>query len=174
MIVVTTPTGRIGRHVLEHLLDGPEEVRVIVRDPGRLPGPVRERVGVVQGSHDDPGVVAEALAGARSVFWLIPPNPRAGSIQDHVIDFVRPLCAAIGGHGVESVVAVSTLGRGTTRNAGLVSATFAMDDLIESTGVHYRSLCSPARPDELPPVVRGGPAAGVVGPPNDSMVALLA
>jgi uncharacterized protein YbjT (DUF2867 family) len=149
MIVVTTPTGRIGRHVLEHVLDGPEKVRVIVRDPDRLPVAVRERVDVLRGSHDDPGVVAEALAGADSVFWLIPPNHRVQSIQDHVIDFVRPLCTAIGRHEIERVVAVSTLGRGITRNAGLVSATYAMDDLIESTGVHYRSLCPPAFMENL-------------------------
>jgi uncharacterized protein YbjT (DUF2867 family) len=153
MIVITTPTGRIGRcvleHVLEHVRDGSEEVRVIVRDPQRLPAPVRERVDVVPGSHDDPDVVTGALAGADSVFWLIPPNPRAQSIQDHVIDFVRPLCTAIRSHGVERVVAVSTLGRGITRNAGVVSATYAMDDLVESTGVHYRSLCPPAFMENL-------------------------
>ena len=38
MIVLTTPTGAIGRQVLDHLLDHGEPVRVIVRDPSRLPG----------------------------------------------------------------------------------------------------------------------------------------
>jgi uncharacterized protein YbjT (DUF2867 family) len=143
MIVITAPTGQIGRHLLDDVLDEAEKIRVIVRDPARLPARVRERVDVVQGSHDDPGVVTEALAGADSVFWLIPPNPRAESVPSHIIDFVRPLCAAITGQGVQRVVAVSTLGRGFTRNAGQVSATYAMDDLVESTGVHYRSLCPP-------------------------------
>jgi uncharacterized protein YbjT (DUF2867 family) len=150
MIVITTPTGQIGSRVLEQVVrSAADEVRVIVRDPARLPASLRQRVDVVTGSHDDSGVVAEALSGAGSVFWLIPPNPRAPSVQDHVIDFVRPLCTAINGNGVERVVAVSTVGRGITRNAGVVSATYAMDDLIESTGVHYRSLCPPAFMENL-------------------------
>jgi uncharacterized protein YbjT (DUF2867 family) len=149
MIVITAPTGQIGRTLLEDLLDRSEKVRVIVRDPARLPARVRERVDVVQGSHDDLDVVTEAFAGADSVFWLIPPNPRAESIPGHVMDFVRPLCAAISSQGVERVVAVSTLGRGITRNAGQVSATYAMDDLIESTGVHYRSLWPPSFMENL-------------------------
>jgi uncharacterized protein YbjT (DUF2867 family) len=149
MIVITTPTGHIGRHVLDNVLGRAEKVRVIVRDPERLAPDVRERVEVVRGSHDDRDVVMAALTGARTVFWLVPPNPRAESIQEHVLGFVRPLCEAVGRQGVERVVAVSTLGRGTTRNAGQVSATYAMDDLIESTGAHYRSLCPPSFMENL-------------------------
>lgn len=141
MIVITAPTGQIGREILDIVLGTADGIRVIVRDPERLSPRVRERVEVVQGSHTDADVVTKAFAGADSVFWLVPPNPRAESIQEHVLDFVRPLCDAINRQGVERVVAVSTLGRGITRNAGQVSATYAMDDLIESTGVHYRSLC---------------------------------
>ena len=153
MIVVTTPTGQIGRQVLDNILDrvpaGAEKVRVIVRDPARLPPRVRERVEVVQGSHDDLDVVTEAFSGADSVFWLVPPNPNAESVQGHILDFVRPVCEAIDSQGVARVVGVSTLGRGITKNAGQVSATFAMDDLIESTGVHYRSLCPPGFMENL-------------------------
>ena len=149
MIVITTPTGHIGRHVLDNVLGHSEKIRVIVRDPGRLAPDVRERVEVVQGSHDDRGVVMEALTGAGTVFWIVPPNPRAENIQEHVLSFVRPLCEAVDRQGVERVVAVSTLGRGTTRGAGQVSATYAMDDLVESTGVHYRSLCPPSFMENL-------------------------
>ncbi|TIX73170.1 MAG: NmrA family transcriptional regulator, partial [Mesorhizobium sp.] len=37
MIVVTTPTGSIGHQVLETLLGSDEPIRVIARDPSRLP-----------------------------------------------------------------------------------------------------------------------------------------
>ena len=37
MIVVTTPTGNTGHYVVRHLLDAGEMLRLIVRDPGRLP-----------------------------------------------------------------------------------------------------------------------------------------
>ena len=37
MIVITTPTGQIGRQVLGNLLDSSEQLRVIARDPAQLP-----------------------------------------------------------------------------------------------------------------------------------------
>jgi uncharacterized protein YbjT (DUF2867 family) len=143
MIVIATPTGQIGRQVLAGALARNAPVRVIARDPARIEPQARERVEIVHGSADDFDTVDAALAGADTVFWLVPPNPRAASLQEHVLDFVRPLCHAINKHGIARVVAVSSLGRGTARNAGQISAIFAMDDLVESTGVNYRSLCPP-------------------------------
>lgn len=149
MIVVSTPTGRIGRQVLERVLEGNEPVRVIARDPTRLPPRVRARAEVVPGRTDDVEGVVAACAGADTVFWVVPPNPRADSVPEHVLDFVRPLCAAITRQGVRRVVGVSSLGRATARDAGQISAIFALDDLVESTGVHYRSLCPPGFMDNL-------------------------
>lgn len=143
MIVVTTPTGQIGRQVLGNILDSTDAIRVITRDPSRLSPRVRERAGVIQGSSDDIDVVTEAFAGADCVFWLVPPNPRAGRPEDYYLDFTRPACEAIKSQDVRRVVGVSTLGHGYPGNAGLLSAALAMDELIQSTGVSYRALAMP-------------------------------
>ena len=144
MIVITTPTGRIGRQVLNTVLDSTEAIRVIVRDPSHLDQKIRERVEVVQGSHDDIDVVIRAFAGADSVFWLVPPNPHASSVEDYYLNFTRPASEAIKSQGVKRIVVVSTLGRGTTiKNAGLLSSALAMEELIESTGVNCRVLRMP-------------------------------
>jgi uncharacterized protein YbjT (DUF2867 family) len=151
MIVVTTPTGAIGHRVLERLLSSPEKVRVIVRDPSRLPSQVRGRVDVVQGSHGDERAVNQAFAGADSVFWLVPPDPQAKSVDAAYVDFTRPACAAFKTKGVKRVVGISALGRGTpaAAHAGLVTASLKMDDLIASTGVHYRAVTNPSFMDNL-------------------------
>jgi len=151
MIVVTTPTGSIGRQVLDNILDGGQPIRVIARDPSRLPPRVNERVEVVEGSHSSVDVVNKAFAGADAVFWLVPPDPRAPSIDAAFVDFARPAADAIRGHGVKRVVAVSALGRGTAmaRNAGYVTASFAMEDLIASTGVGFRALTMPSFMDNI-------------------------
>lgn len=143
MIVITTPAGRIGRRILDKILDGGEPIRVIARDPSRLAPRVRERVEVIRGSHDDIGVVTEAFAGADCVFWAVPPNPHAKSVDDYYTGFTRPACEAIKRQGVKRVVGVTSLGREFGKDAGLLSAAFAMDDLIESTGVGYRALRMP-------------------------------
>ena len=151
MIVITAPTGAIGRQVLENVLDSGERVRVIARDPARLPSQTRERVEVVQGSHADADVVRQAFTGADAVFWLVPPNPRTTSLEAAYLDFTRPACDAFRSQGVQRVVGVSALGRGTTvaANAGLVAASLAMDDLIAGTGVSYRALTMPSFMDNI-------------------------
>jgi uncharacterized protein YbjT (DUF2867 family) len=113
MIVITTPTGQIGRQVLDHLVTSKEQLRVIVRDPSALSAEVRQRVEVVEGSHGDAAVVEKAFAGADAVFWLLPPNPHAPSVEAAYVDFARPASAAFRSQGVRRVVGVSALGRGT-------------------------------------------------------------
>ena len=151
MIVVTAPTGNIGHQVLERLLDGGEPIRVIARDLSRLPSDARSRVEGVQGSHGDIQVVNQAFAGADAVFWLVPPDPRAKSIEAVYVGFTRPACEALKSRGVRRVVGVSALGRGTAvaTSAGLVTASLAMDDLIASTGVSYRALTMPSFMDNI-------------------------
>jgi uncharacterized protein YbjT (DUF2867 family) len=97
----------------------------------------------VQGSHDDIDVVTKAFAGADCLFWLVPPNPHTDNPTDYYMDFTRPACEAIKSQGVKRVVGVTSLGREFGKNAGLLSAAFAMEDLIESTGVSYRALRMP-------------------------------
>ncbi|MFE6972619.1 NAD(P)H-binding protein [Streptomyces sp. NPDC057682] len=143
MIVLTAPTGRIGRQVLGLLLDEGRKVRVIARDPDRLAPEARERVEIVRGSHRDPAVLGEAFEGAGSVLWLVPPDPGAGDIREHYLGFTRPACAALTDRGVRRVVGVSSLGRAYGAPAGQLSAAFAMDEAIEATGVDYRSLAMP-------------------------------
>lgn len=140
MIVITTPTGQIGRQVLDALLDGERPVRVIARDPSRLSARARERVDIVPGSHGDRDVVMEAFAGADSVFWLVPPDSWTDSVEGHYLNWTRPACEAITRHGVKRVVAVSTMGTGIEKNAGHLTASVAKDELITSTGVSFRAL----------------------------------
>ncbi|MFC9662776.1 NAD(P)H-binding protein [Nocardia sp. NPDC127606] len=145
MIVITAPTGNIGRPLLAQLLDSDEELRVIARDPARLPDTARGRVEVITGSHADAPVLDRAFDGADAVFWLVPPDS-ARPPHDGWSGFTGPAARALAAHGVGHVVAVSALGRGTplAGHAGLVTASLAMDDLIAQSGVAYRALANPS------------------------------
>jgi uncharacterized protein YbjT (DUF2867 family) len=81
MIVITAPTSNIGSQVLKNALDKGLAVRVIARDPLRLPSVIRDRVEVVQGSHSDFNVLNQAFVSAETVFWLVPPDPKAQSVE---------------------------------------------------------------------------------------------
>jgi len=151
MIVVTAPTGTIGRQVLKNLLVGDERIRVIVRDPSRLSPQTRARVEVVQGSHGDIHVVSRAFADADALFWLVPADPRAKSVEAAYVDFARPACDAIKSRGIRRVVVITALGRGLpiAQHAGYVTASLAMNDLVKSTGVSYRALTMPSFMDNI-------------------------
>ena len=151
MIVITAPTGQIGRQVLGNVLNSSEPIRVIARDPSRLPSELRERVDVVQGSHGDSRTVNKGFAGADTVFWLVPRDPKAESVEAAYVGFSRPACAAFKSQGVTRVVGISALGRGTpwAANAGFVTASLQMDDLVASTGVNYRAVTNPSFMDNL-------------------------
>ncbi len=143
MIVVTTPTGKIGSELVEELLSAGAPVRVIVRDPARLKPVIHDNVEVVKGSSDDESVLSEAFEGADSLFWVVPPSFRANNDEEYYLKFTKPACRAIQKHGVSRVVAVSGLGRGVPVKAGPVTASFAKDAEIEKTGVDFHALWCP-------------------------------
>ncbi len=144
MIVVTTPTGQIGRHVLQHLVEAGEDVRVVVRYAGKLPQNVREKVEVIEGSHGDAAIVDRALDGAEAAFWVVPPTP-GKTLDETYLDFTRPAADAIRRLGVPRLVVVTALGRGTAweDKAGLVTASIRMVDLLRDTGAAVRGLAMP-------------------------------
>ena len=140
MIVITTPTGDIGSQVLAEVLTGSEPIRVVARDPSKLPVEVLDRVEVVQGSHADAEVVAKAFDGADSLFWLPPGGPTSESAHAAYVTFSEPAVAALRNSGIKRVVGISALGRGWPKYAGHVTATLQADDMFAGTGVAYRAL----------------------------------
>ncbi len=168
MIVVTTPTGNIGRHVVQHLLDAGEALRVIVRDPAKLPDTVRDRVEIVEGSHGDAAVVDRAFQGADAAFWLCPPTP-SKTPAAATVDFTRPGAEAMRRHGVGHIVAATTLGRNTDwqEKAGNATGSIHMIDLLCTTGAAVRGLALPAFMDnalQQVAAIRQGQMFGPIDP----------
>ncbi|WP_263139650.1 NAD(P)H-binding protein [Pseudomonas sp. RIT-PI-AD] len=151
MLVVTAPTSQIGSQLLPHLLATETPLRVIVRDASKLPPAVRDRVEVVEGSHADAATVERAFDGAHGLFWLVPANPKAASVAQAYVDFSRPAAAALATGSITRVVEITALGRGTVQalDAGYVTGSLAMDDLIAATGVHQRALAMPSFMDNI-------------------------
>jgi uncharacterized protein YbjT (DUF2867 family) len=162
MIVITTPTGDIGHKVLKHVVQGSEPVRVIARDPSRIPQKTLKRVEVIQGSHGDAATIEKALTGADALFWLIPPEPlmTLDSVDEAYVGFTKPAAGAIRKCGLKRVVTVSALGRGWNKAAGLATANIKADDLLASTGVALRVLRMPSFMDNL---LRQAPTIKVKG-----------
>jgi uncharacterized protein YbjT (DUF2867 family) len=71
-ILVTNPTGRIGRSIVPELLAPEFSIRLIARNPARLPAEVREEAEIIRGSADDAATLRRALDGVEAMFWCVP------------------------------------------------------------------------------------------------------
>lgn len=140
-ILVTTPTGNIGRRIVRELLAPEFAVRVITHDPARLPDEVREQAEVIVGSMDDPATLRRASDGAEALFYCVPPPSRQeADVRGYYERFARAAAEAVRTVGIPRVVTISAVGKNQARNAGPISALHAMEDSLNESGAAIRHL----------------------------------
>ncbi|MGQ9495623.1 MAG: NAD-dependent epimerase/dehydratase family protein [Thermoanaerobaculaceae bacterium] len=69
-VALTGATGFLGSHVLDALLAGGCQVRILVRNPRKLPRELLEKVHIVEGDLLDDGALGRLLAGSGTVLHL--------------------------------------------------------------------------------------------------------
>src|SRR5437899_8886786 len=107
-ILITTPKGAIGRRIVPELLAPEFTVRVITRNPGRLPAEIREQVEVVRGSIDNANTLRGSLDGVDALFWCIPRAPiQESNLSAHFERFARAASQAIRDAQTPRVVSIS-------------------------------------------------------------------
>jgi uncharacterized protein YbjT (DUF2867 family) len=149
-ILVTTPGGRIGRIVLGELLAPEFSVRVIAREPSRLPEEVREQVELVRGSTDDARILRSALEGVESLFWCVPtPSLAETDLHSHYERFSRTASHAIRAAGTPRVVSISCGHGASALNAGLIPIRDAMEGILNQSGAAIRHLRCSASAEEV-------------------------
>jgi uncharacterized protein YbjT (DUF2867 family) len=140
-ILITAPAGSIGRRVLRELLAPEFSVRVIARDPGRVPEAIRAQVEVVCGSTDDATTLRRALDGVEALFLCVPSESiKETSVRGHYERFARAAGDAVRYAGTPRVVTISAAGKGLARNAGPMSGLHAMEDILNESGATIRHL----------------------------------
>lgn len=119
-IVVTTPTGNIGRKLVSNLIRAGIRPTVIVRDPSRIDPGVLTEVEALVGDQRDAAVLDRAFAGADAVFWLSPPDySHAAPIEDYR-SYGDAAVVALRNHKVPKLVHLSAVGAGHELGAGLI------------------------------------------------------
>ena len=140
-ILVTTPTGKIGGRVLPELLAPEFSVRVMAREPARLPEEIREQVEVVRGSSDDTATLRRALDGVEALFWCVPTeSSQETNVERHYERFACAAWQAIRQAGTPRVVTLSAGGKGLARKAGPISALHGMEEILNESGASIRHL----------------------------------
>jgi uncharacterized protein YbjT (DUF2867 family) len=140
-ILVTTPTGNIGRIVVQELLAPEFSVRVVVRDPERLPEEVRAQLEVIHGSMDDAATLRRALDGAEALFFCVPAESNLETnLREHYERFACATAEAIREAKTPRVVTISAVGKGRARAAGPISELHTMEDILNGSGAAIRHL----------------------------------
>lgn len=127
MILVTGANGNVGRELVAQLAAAKQQVRALVRDPGRSAPP--EGVELTAGDLDRPASLAPALDGVRAVFLL------GGHID------MPGLLAQIGEARVERVVLLSSRSvvGGSPTNA-IVRMWMTSEEAVRSSGLAWTVL----------------------------------
>ena len=135
-LLVTAPTGNIGAKLVEILAAEGEDLRVIVRDPGKLPPSIRDRVEVVAGSHLDPETARRAAEGTEAVFWLTPP----AMVDDQEAYHRRAAEAAVAAAGATGRLVNLSSYFADRPGVGLISSVGVIEEALRRASPHLVTL----------------------------------
>lgn len=140
MIVVTTPNGNVGKHVLRSLVECGETVRAISHSPERIPADLRDNCEIIAGSLDDAEALTQGFAGAESVFWCVPQSNKWENGVGYYGAFTRAATTALAANSnMARLVAVGGGGYGVA-DAGFMTLLTGTEDALSVTGVPARHL----------------------------------
>jgi len=105
VLAVLGATGRIGRHVVTEALSRDQAVRVLIRDPSRLPG-WGGRVAGALGDARDPAAVRRSLEGAMAVISSLGPDGNTPRDEEDHVAAVRTLLGAMRELGIPRLITV--------------------------------------------------------------------
>jgi len=130
-IVINTPTSNIGRALASRLLDAGESVTLLSREKKKVDELARRGARVVEGSFEDPALLAKALEGAEALFWLTPP-PARPDYYAWAAKCAKQAAAAAKKAGVRRAVVLSSAGAHTGPGTGPVGPGREMENDFEA------------------------------------------
>jgi uncharacterized protein YbjT (DUF2867 family) len=139
-ITVTTPTGNVGRHVVEMLVRAGVRPTVLVRDPARMDPAVLERVDAVPVDQRDADAVVAATKGTDALFWVDPPTFADDPSADYALA-TDAVARAVSENQISRTVFQSSIGAELRHGAGEIDDLARTEERLDATGasvVHLR------------------------------------
>lgn len=138
-ILITTPTGNIGKRALQQLLNAGADISIIVRQPEKIPASVLSRVKVHQGSLTDAAFVTKAFQGAQAVLWVTPSDITHPDVATYHRQLGEVAAQAVKENKVPHVVNISSTGA-HLENAGPVSGVGEIERLLSGVAENITNL----------------------------------
>ncbi len=138
MFTVFGATGNTGAVVANHLLDAGQEVRVAVRDPGKVAALRARGAEVVKTDVLDVDSVTAALAGAKGAYLLIPPDVTSSDLVGRGRRIVDTYAAALRKSPVARAAVLSSVGAEQPSGTGPIVIThYAEQELRRVAGAVF-------------------------------------
>jgi uncharacterized protein YbjT (DUF2867 family) len=135
-VLVTTPTGHIGRVVASNLLDARADVTVYARHPEKVKELAARGARVHAGDLHDGAALSNAAKGMDAIFWLTPPSFGEGNFLAYVERLGRAGAAAVKKGGVQRVVNLSSYGAHLPDGTGPIQGLGRVEKLLEDAAPH--------------------------------------
>jgi uncharacterized protein YbjT (DUF2867 family) len=141
-IAVTTPTGHVGKAVVECLLNygGDIRVKLLGRRPDKLRD-FRDRgadVGI--GSQDDADYVTRETQDCDALFWVTPPGYGSDNLRAFQNRLGKAAALAIRANQIPRVVNLSSLGADMASGGGPISGLHDVEELLNEAAADITHL----------------------------------
>jgi len=140
-IAISTPTGKIGRVVVEELLEKGADPILMARDVRKVHDYIERGAQVRQGSLEDESFVRDATSGIDALFWITPPDYASSDMRGFYRRLGRNAARAVKGNNVGRVVNISSLGAELAEGTGPVTGLYDVEGLLNESApniVHLR------------------------------------
>lgn len=169
MIVVTGATGRLGRAIVEQLLERVpvDRIGASVRDPGKAEDLTRRGVRVRRGDFSDPDSLRAAFEGARQVL-IVSSNARSSggdALAQH-----RTAILAAKAASVRRIVYTSHMAASATSAFPPMHDHAATEAILAEAGIAWTSLRHGFYASTVPMLIGDAATSGVLAAPADGKV----
>ncbi len=130
-IAITTPTGKVGSAVTEHLLGGGHELVLLVRDPDKVKSFTDRGATARKGSLDDSDYFKKATEGVDLLFLVVPPDFASDDYRAHQSRVGDSAIAAITANKIPRVVLLSSVAAHLGESYGPISGLAEIEKNLE-------------------------------------------
>jgi uncharacterized protein YbjT (DUF2867 family) len=138
-IVVTTPTGNVGRLLVHNLLRGGFRPTLLMRDLTHLEPALRSRVDAIEVDQTNERAIVRATVGTDALYWVDPPTEGSDPLADYS-RFSEIAANAVRTNKIPRTVFQSSVGAERRSGAGEIDGLAHTEQLLDDTGFSVTHL----------------------------------
>jgi uncharacterized protein YbjT (DUF2867 family) len=145
-IAITTPTGHIGRGVVEALLETEHDLVLLCRDASKVRDFTERGATAVVGQLEDAEYVSRATKGVDALFWLTPPKFDAPDFRAYQNKLGDIAAGAVRKNKIKRVVHLSSYGAQHAQGVGPIGGLHDIENKLNAAAKEVGGTVTHLRP----------------------------